>query len=62
MEPRVVKLETHVEYIRRELDGFRMDGREHRNETRYEFRIMFSALITATLALAAIGAKGFGWL
>ena len=62
MEPRVVKLETHVEYIRRDLDGIRMDVRKHRNETRSEFRILFSALITASLGLAAIVAKGFGWV
>ncbi len=34
MESRVVKLETHVEYIRHELNGMGVDLREHRTETR----------------------------
>ncbi|MBF8720213.1 hypothetical protein IRZ56_01160 [Pseudomonas guariconensis] len=62
MEARIAKLETHVEYIRRDLDVIVDDLREHRKETRSDFRILFGALITATLGLAALMAKGFGWL
>ncbi|WP_230390298.1 hypothetical protein [Pseudomonas guariconensis] len=62
LEARIAKLETHVEYIRRDLDVIVDDLREHRKETRSDFRILFGALITATLGLAALMAKGFGWL
>lgn len=62
MESRLVKLETPVECIRRDLDGIRMDVLEHRNEIRSDFRILFSVLISATVGLAAIVAKGFGWV
>lgn len=62
LEARVAKLETHVEYIRRDLDVIVVDLREHRRETRSDFRILFGALITVALGLAAIMAKGFGWL
>lgn len=62
MEARVARLETHVEYIRRDLDVIVDDLREHRKETRSDFRILFSALITTALGLAAIMAKGFGWI
>ena len=62
LEARVAKLETHVEYIRRDLDVIVEDLREHRKETRSDFRILFGALITTALGLAAIMAKGFGWI
>ncbi|XVN19177.1 hypothetical protein QZH46_01675 [Pseudomonas corrugata] len=42
MESRVVKLETHVEYIRHELNGMGVDLREHRTETRLDFRVLFA--------------------
>lgn len=62
LEARVARLETHVEYIRRDLDVIVADLREHRKETRSDFRILFGALITTALGLAAIMAKGFGWI
>lgn len=62
LEARVARLETHVEYIRRDLDVISADLREHRKETRSDFRILFGALITTALGLAAIMAKGFGWI
>ncbi|MGV8886682.1 MAG: hypothetical protein ACOH2P_01140 [Pseudomonas sp.] len=62
LEPRVSKLETHIEYVRRDLGELRVDFREHRKETRTDFRLLFSALITAALGLAAMMGKGFGWL
>ncbi|MGE8190731.1 hypothetical protein [Pseudomonas sp. NPDC086278] len=62
LEPRVAKLETHIEYVRGDLIEVRVDIREHRKETRTDFRLLFGALITASLGLAAIMGKGFGWL
>ncbi|MBF8746868.1 hypothetical protein IRZ74_14660 [Pseudomonas monteilii] len=62
MEARVARLETHVEYIRRDLDVIVADLSEHRKETRSDFRILFGALITTALGLAALMAKGFGWI
>ncbi|WP_230385399.1 hypothetical protein [Pseudomonas monteilii] len=62
LEARVARLETHVEYIRRDLDVIVADLSEHRKETRSDFRILFGALITTALGLAALMAKGFGWI
>ncbi|WP_432777491.1 hypothetical protein O4O02_18505 [Pseudomonas fortuita] len=62
MEARVAKLESHIEYIRRDLDVIAEDLREHRKETRSDFRVLFGALITTALGLAALMAKGFGWI
>lgn len=62
LEPRVSKLETHIEYVRRDLGDLRIDFREQRQEARTDFRLLFGALITAALGLAAVMGKGFGWL
>lgn len=61
LEARVAKLESHMEYVRRDLDVIVLDLREHRKETRSDFRILFGALITTALGLAALMAKGFHW-
>ncbi|MBP5097952.1 hypothetical protein HUT24_21275 [Pseudomonas protegens] len=73
MEARVAKLEAHVEYIRRDLDELKTDMRDFRGETKTsfsgvraemksDFRLVFGALIAASLGLAGLMAKGFGWL
>jgi hypothetical protein len=73
MDARVAKLEAHVEYIRRDLDDLKTDMREFRGETKAsfsgvrtemksDFRLVFGALIAASLGLAGLMAKGFGWL
>ncbi|AHZ69068.1 hypothetical protein OU5_1989 [Pseudomonas mandelii JR-1] len=40
----------------------RTDFREHRKDARTDFRLLFGALITTALGLAAMMGKGFGWL
>lgn len=62
VEARVAKLESHFEYIRRDLDDLRGDVKEHRKESREDFRVLFGCLIAVALGLAAMMAKGFGWL
>jgi hypothetical protein len=62
LEPRVAKRETHIEYVRRDVGELHVDFREHRKETRTDFRLLFGALITTALGLAAMMGKGFGWL
>lgn len=73
MEARVAQLETHVQYIRRDIDSLKDDVREFRGETKSElsairtdmkvdFRLVFGSLIVVALGLAGMMAKGFGWL
>lgn len=73
LEARVAKLEAHVEYIRRDLDDLKTDVRDFRGETKAsfsvvrtemksDFRVVFGALIAASLGLAGLMAKGFGWI
>ncbi|MGV0910339.1 hypothetical protein [Martelella sp. FOR1707] len=73
MEARVAKLESDVSNIKDTLSDVKADIREMRadlkSETaglradmRTDFRITFGALITVALGLAALMAKGFGWL
>ncbi|HVB69726.1 MAG TPA: hypothetical protein VNE67_17910 [Acetobacteraceae bacterium] len=42
-------------------EGLRQEIHELRNVQERDFRIMFGALITATIGLAALMAKGFHW-
>lgn len=62
MEARVAKLETNVENIVEVLRDLRQDTREIRNHQERDFRILFGVIITTTIGLAGLMAKGFGWL
>jgi len=73
LEARVAQLETHVQYIRRDIDSLKDDVREFRGEAkgefsgirsdmRVDFRLVFGSLIVVALGLAGMMAKGFGWL
>ena len=62
MEALAAKLETYFECLRCELDVVWEDLSEHRKESRSDFRVLFGALIIVVLGLAALMAKGFGWL
>lgn len=62
MEARVVKLEVIAEHTLRDLGEIKTDVRELRQHARPDFRTLFGALITVALGLAALMAKGFGWL
>jgi len=62
MEARVAKLEADIGYVVRELGETRKDVRELRNDARTDFRILFGAIITVALGLAALVAHGFGWI
>jgi hypothetical protein len=69
MEARVKALETHIEYVRSDLTTIKSDVRELRTIHDRDFRLIFGALIAATLGLATLilglaglMAKGFKWL
>ena len=62
MEGRLSAVETHIEHIRADIAGMKVDGREHRKATDRDFRILFGALIAVALGLAGLIGKGFGWL
>lgn len=76
MEARVARLEADVDYIKRDIaeiktilngHGGKFDGVRDRidglrDRTDRDFRILFGALTAASLGLAGLMAKGFGWL
>lgn len=73
MEARVAKLESDIDYIKRdigeikiELRDFKQDVRtefkEVKQDMRSDFRILFGALIAAVLGLAGLMARGFHWI
>jgi hypothetical protein len=61
MEARVAALEIHVQHIREDLSEMKKDVRDLKSEARTDFRLIFGALITVALGLAAMMAKGFHW-
>lgn len=59
MESRITRLEAAMEHMQRDIAELKADVRSIRTT---DVRIVFGALITVALGLAAIMAKGFGWL
>ena len=62
MEARIAKLEASVSHLERDMGELRADVREIKRDQRADFRLLFGALITVALGLAALMAKGFKWL
>lgn len=62
MEARVAKLESDVENIKNSIKDIKDDVREIKRDARTDFRLLFGALIVATLGLASLMAKGFNWI
>lgn len=62
MEARLAKLEAFAEHSVREMAELRADVREIKRDQRADFKLQFGALIAATVGLAGLMAKGFGWL
>lgn len=59
MEARVSRLEVVVEFMQRDIAELKADMRAIRTT---DFRLIFGAIITVALGLAALMVKGFGWL
>ncbi|WP_206613418.1 hypothetical protein [Parahaliea mediterranea] len=62
LEARVARLEAHVGHIQQDVSEIKSDIREIKRDARTDFRILFGATITATVALVGVMAKGFGWI
>ena len=61
-EARIAKLESDVGHIQSDIGDIKTDIREIKNDQKTDFRVLFGAIIIATLGLAGLMAKGFGWL
>src|ERR1700740_920611 len=61
MEARVAKLEAAADYIQRDVGEIKIELRTLCDNARTDFRLLFGAIITTTLGLAALMAKGFHW-
>lgn len=62
MEARLAKVESCVEHLQRDVGEIKTAINDARNTHQTDFRILFGALIAVALGLAAIMAKGFGWI
>ena len=58
MEARIAKLESAAHYIQSGIAEIKTDVRELRSDN----KILLGMIIAASLGLAGIMAKGFGWL
>ncbi len=61
MEARVAVLEQIAKDTRDVLVEMKRDIRDIRNDQKIDFRLLFGALITVAVGLAAIMAHGFKW-
>lgn len=58
MEARIAKLESAAHHIQSDIAKIKIDIRELRSDN----KILLGMIIAASLGLAGIMAKGFGWL
>lgn len=62
LEARVARLEASMEFVVIMLRELKDEVRQLRTDARNDFRILFAVNISATLGLAGVLAKGFGWI
>ena len=62
MDGRIARLESDVDYIKRDIGELKTDVREIRNHQERDFRLLFGAIILVALGIAGILAKAFGWI
>ncbi|WP_034961111.1 hypothetical protein [Komagataeibacter kakiaceti] len=62
MEARIAVLEQIAKDTKDVLKDLKTETSTLRSNQERDFRILFGAIITATLGLAALMAKGFHWL
>ena len=58
MEARIARLESEVRHIQSDIAEIKTDVRELRSDN----KILLGMITAASLGLAGIMAKGFGWL
>lgn len=59
LEARIARLESDVEYIKRDIGELKDDVKELRRDGKFDFRVLFGAIIIATLGLAGLFWDGF---
>ena len=61
LQPRVAKLEALVEHIERDTADIKAEMRTMHANARGDVRLLFGAIISVALGLAAIIVEGFHW-
>ena len=56
------KIESDIEYLKRDVGEIKTDIKESRSEISKNFKTTFAAMIFAVLGLAGLMTKGFGWV
>lgn len=51
-----------MEHVQQDIRDIKTDVRDIKSDARTDFRLLFGALIAATLGLAVMMAHGFHWI
>jgi hypothetical protein len=62
MEARIARLEAATAHVEKDIGDVKTELRALRSDQRSDFRLTWGAVIAVALGLAALMAKGFGWL
>jgi hypothetical protein len=62
MQERLAKLDSDIDYIKRDIGDLKTDVREIRSHQERDFRLLFGAILAAGAGLAALMARGFNWI
>lgn len=62
IDNRLVRVEVTAEHVKEDLRDLRVEVRGVRDQARVDFRLLFGALISLALGMAALLAKGFHWI
>ncbi|MET0506379.1 MAG: hypothetical protein ABWZ85_13720 [Luteibacter sp.] len=62
IDNRLLRVEVTVGHIKEDVRDLRIEVRSVRDQARVDFRLLFGALVSVALGMAALMAKGFHWI
>lgn len=62
IDNRLGRVEVIVEHVKEDVRDLRIEFRGVRDQARVDFRLLFGALISIALGMAALMARGFHWI
>ena len=62
LDSRVARLEVRMEHVESNIGDLKAEVRSLRERMDNDFRITWAGMITLTIGITGLMAKGFGWL